>query len=79
MRKKSTIDPVLTPLKAYYTTLSKEEQTAFDSLSNESLTHELELLSVLSSLPKKQLNPSPSSINIILDYSKKGSKQGYVC
>ena len=78
MEKKSTIQPVLTPLKAFYEKLSQEEQDSFDTLSKESLEHEFKLLEVLSSQPKKKYKPSNSSIKIILDYSKKESRQDLV-
>lgn len=78
MERKSTIQPVLTPLKAFYEKLTVEEQQSFETLSNETLIKEFQLIEMLSFLPKKKFKPSKSSINIILDYSKKQSKQDFV-
>jgi len=79
MEKKSTIQPVLIPLKANYEKLNKSEQDNFNSLSEESLSEELRYLDVLDLLPAKELQPSQTSINIVLEYSKRESKKDFVC
>jgi len=79
MEKKSTIQPILIPLKANYEKLNKSEQDSFNSLSEESLSEELHYLDVLDLLPVKKLHPSQTSINIVLEYSKRESKKDFVC
>jgi len=71
MNKKFTLKPILTPLKAFYEPLSMDEQKQFDSLTPSELEHELQLLEVLSTLKKERKSPSRSSVDIVLNYSRK--------
>lgn len=78
MEKKSTIQPNLTPLKAFYENLTMTEEQAFNSLSNEVFLEEMKLLEMLNDLPKISKTPSSTSVDIILRYSKKQSEKDMV-
>lgn len=79
MEKISTIQPNLLPLKSFYEKLTAIEEIALSCLSKSELKEEEKLLDVIRLLSKSKRSPNLTSIDIIMEYSKKQSHKDPVC
>ncbi len=74
MGKTSTHNASLLAIKSLFETLNTEEQFILTSMNQEQLNEELVLNETLNQLKELSFDPSESSIEIVLNYSKELSE-----